>query len=474
AHEAIRPTAVERTPESVRQYLTEEQFKLYQLIWQRFVASQMKPALYEVTTVQVAAGRGLFQAKGRRVLFDGHTVLSGVEKAEDEQMLPALEPKQPLDLLKLEPTQHFTKPPPRYTEASLVRTMERLGIGRPSTYAPIIETIQQRGYVNQVERQFHATDLGIVVTDKLVQHFPQVLDVQFTSQMESELDKIEEAHADWLTILRNFYGPFKDALDKAGAEMTTVKEVTDEVCDKCGKPMAVRYSKHGKFLGCTGYPECKNLKPLADEAQMADEKCEKCGAPMVFKIWRKRRYVACTAYPTCKNMRQPGRPGSAEPKEPTKETGENCEKCGKPLVIRTGKRGPFIACSGFPKCRNAKPLPGSEAAPAQPPAGSEPAGGSLPKCEKCGAPMAIKVWKRRRFLACSAYPKCKNMKPAGGDAPKEPPKPTGENCEKCGQPLVIRTGPRGPFIGCSGYPKCRNAKPLPKPEPPTASPSDNA
>ncbi len=474
AHEAIRPTEVSRTPEDVKSHLTEDQYKLYTLIWKRFVASQMAPAKYLDTKVEIEAGPGVFLAKGCRMLFEGHTVLTG---HGDDKLLPPLETNQPLDLIKLNPEQKFTQPPPRYTEATLIKTLEREGIGRPSTYAPIISTIQQRGYVKVLQRVFHPTELGTLVTDKLVKHFPDIMDVRFTAHMEQELDRIEGEGEDWQKVLREFYEPFQADLQKAKDEMTSEKgeaKDSDVVCKQCGKPMVERWSKSGKFLGCSGYPECKFTMSLDEngapaEPKETDIKCEKCGKPMVIRRSKRGPFLGCSGYPECRNARPlpkegetpaPSPEGAAAPapddavQPPSApaapEVKQNCDLCGKPMVMRWSKRGPFLGCSGFPACRNIKPVSEGQAPP-------KPAAESGEKCEKCGSPMLIRRSARGRFLGCSKYPECKTTKPYKG--PSEPPQETGEKCDQCGKPMVVRTSARGKFIGCTGYPKCRNIKP---------------
>jgi len=394
AHEAIRPTSARRTPEQVRQFLTAEQFKLYDLIWRRFLASQMSDALYDVTNVDVRAGDGLLKAKGRVCTFDGHTRLSGARDDKDLQALPELTPGQKLDLLALDPSQHFTKPPPRYTEASLVRTLEREGIGRPSTYATIISTIQDRGYVKQAKRAFIATDLGIVVTDLLLGSFPDVMDIQFTSAMEEKFDKIEEERIDWVAVLDEFYKLFKADLDRAQTEMKSVKGavVEGEVCPECGKPLVERWSKLGRFLGCSGFPKCKYIKRDEEDGAAAatDVVCDKCGKPMALKDGRWGKFLGCTGYPQCKNTIKIGRDG--KPLPPPEPTDEVCEKCGSPMVIRTGRRGRFLACTGYPKCRNTKALP---------------TGVKCPR-EGCDGELIYRRGRGRRkgFFACTRYPDC--------------------------------------------------------------------
>ena len=394
AHEAIRPTVIEYTPESIKDYLTKDQYKLYELVWNRFVASQMKPAVYAVTDVEINAGKYMFKAKGRELLFDGHTILSGHEMEKDEQILPLLEKDQKLELMELLPTQHFTQPPPRYTEASLVKTLEKMGIGRPSTYATIISTIQERGYVKQEKRAFYATELGILVTGKLVEHFPRIMDVKFTSYMEDELDKIEEEKIDWVTVLKDFYNPFKIDLEKATGEMKSVKGITEgsnQTCSSCGQPMVIRWGKHGKFLGCSAFPKCKNTLPLDEKGepsqpQTTDQKCEKCGSAMLIKTSRHGKFLACSAYPNCKNTKSlTGETAKVEP------TNEKCEKCSSAMVIRLSKKGKFLACSAYPKCRNIKTLP---------------TGIKCPK-ENCGGELVSRRSKKGgAFFGCSKYPDC--------------------------------------------------------------------
>jgi DNA topoisomerase-1 len=347
AHEAIRPTYVERTPEAVKPYLTEDQFKLYRLIWRRFVACQMTPAVYDLTEAEILAGNYTFRAKGRVLIFPGHTLLSG--SAEDEA-LPELEEGQELELLELKPSQHFTEPPPRYSEATLVKALEKQGIGRPSTYAPIISTIQDRGYVKKEGSTLIPTELGILVTEKLVQHFSRIMDVEFTSSMEENLDKIEEARADWVSILKEFYGPFQGELTKASEEMQSEKGAVEEgvpPCKLCGSPMVVRWSKTGKFFGCSTYPECKFTMPLPSDGQPAPAgegpPCEKCGKPMALKRGPYGTFWGCTGYPECKHTKP-------------LTTGVKCpqEGCGGELVQRRSKKGrKFFGCSRYPECKYA-------------------------------------------------------------------------------------------------------------------------
>ncbi|MFW6066140.1 MAG: type I DNA topoisomerase, partial [Planctomycetota bacterium] len=301
AHEAIRPTDVRHTPERLRDVLNRDQYRLYELIWNRFVACQMSPAVWKVTEAEIVTTttdqqhEAVFKAMGRRLAFDGYMKVAGMPRT-GEQILPELSDDQPVAPAAIEPTQHFTQAPPRYTEASLVKALEAEGIGRPSTYASIIQTIEDRDYVRREDRSFHPTDLGTLVTDKLVKHFPRIFDVRFTSHLEDELDRVEEAEIDWVSVLREFYEPFKANLEAAGENMVHAKaeqEPSDYTCENCGKPMVYRFSKNGKYLACTGYPECKTTHPVDEKGQKVERKevdypCPECGkSPMVL---RRSRY----------------------------------------------------------------------------------------------------------------------------------------------------------------------------------------
>jgi len=484
AHEAIRPTDVNRTPESVNQYLDSDAARLYELIWNRFIASQMKPAIWNVTDVDVGAVSGeikaLLKARGRVLGYDGHTRVTGVRLGEGEQQLPPLAEGDPLDLKRLDETQHFTQPPPRYSEASLVRQLESEGIGRPSTYASIISTIQDRGYVEQKPNQFlrcedypacayvvpcdvdgkpmwpienhgrmstgcpkplvpregkrcmYATHLGEVVTDKLVRHFPKIMDSQFTSHMEDQLDDVEEAKVPWDQVVGEFWTPFEADLKKAGAEMESTKNTPVESagpCPTCGAPLVQRWSKHGPFLGCSKYPDCKYIRgaessgePRA-EPKPTEHKCDKCGATMLLRQNRRgESFLGCEKYPKCKSTLPCDKDGNPQRPEPT---GEVCDKCGAPMVIKNSRRGPFLACSAYPKCKNAKSLKAKgEAAE-----GAEGEG-------------KAKTARRPR----TSRPKAVE---------------TDRDCPNCGTKLVIRMGRRGPFLACPKYPKCKHAEDLP-------------
>ncbi len=439
AHEAIRPTSVTYTPERVKAFLSPEQQKLYELIWRRFVASQMSPAVYRTTTAKIEAGAGLFEAKGRRVVFEGYTALApdfrrkrskdeAKEKETDEngngngkdgdQELPKLAGDERLRCHDLTPSQHFTQPPPRYSEASLVRALEKEGIGRPSTYAPIIQTIQERGYVRQEKRRFHATQLGMAVTDILVQHFPQILDVSFTAGMEEKLDRVEEGEEDWVRLIDRFYKPFQERLDTAKEEAQPLKGQPapgGETCPECGGEMVIRYSKSGAFLGCAGYPDCKGTIPLpgegegdADEDETPLPPCPACGAPLTKKRSRFGAFLGCSKYPDCKQtvpLDRSGKPANV----PTIPEGErSCPTCGGGMQITSGRAGAWIHCPD-PACAVVRTLreDGSTEAVDLP---------SGVTCEKCQSPMIVRVSRRGPFLACSAFPKCRNTHPIGGKA----------------------------------------------------------
>ncbi|MBN1391872.1 MAG: type I DNA topoisomerase, partial [Sedimentisphaerales bacterium] len=363
AHEAIRPTDVDFTPSDLKQFLTAEQYKLYDLVWRRFVACQMASAKWEQTTLditsQTPAGQCWYRATGRIMVFDGFSRIWGTPS--NQQQLPELKQEQDLAVVDIKAEQHFTKPPARYTEASLVKALEKEGIGRPSTYAAIISTIEERGYVEQIDKKFFATELGEVVTDKLNEYFPKIMDIAFTRYMEEQLDKIEEQHLDWLRVLQEFYGPFKETIETATAEMKHAKaEVTpsEYKCPECGKKLVYRFGKNGRFLSCSSYPKCKFACPCDRDGKMLEEKtssvqCPVCGKAMVEKHGRFGPFLGCSDYPNCKTILKIDKQGNVlPPKKPAEPTGIKCYKCKEgELVIREGKRGPFLGCNKFPKCR---------------------------------------------------------------------------------------------------------------------------
>jgi DNA topoisomerase-1 len=469
AHEAIRPTDLTFTPDRLKGHLHHDQFRLYQLIYARFLASQMTPAVFTVTDVAIAAGAGIFKAQGKVLKFDGHRrVWPPGGKSEDE-LLPVLSVGQVLDLVALEATQHFTQPPPRYSEAALIKALEKEAIGRPSTYAPIIQTIQDRGYVEHKERRFHATELGIVVTDFLVQHFPKILDLKFTAHMEGELDDIATAKEDLVKVLDEFYYPFQDALKTAESRSERVQIPTSETCHVCGAPMLLKFGRTGQFLGCSKYPECKATRPVGGapraEAVESQHACPKCAKPLLIRENKRgEKFYSCSGFPDCKESFNIDAEGNPVPS--VVETEYTCEKCGRPMALRQGTRGVFLGCTGYPKCRNA--LPVDEHLKPVPPVKIEVA------CSKCGAPMAVRRGRRGSFLGCTAYPKCRGTAPLPEDLKDQLAEQAGpsateaaaglkaipieETCEECGSPMVARRSRRGYFLGCSTYPKCKGTR----------------
>ncbi len=348
-HEAIRPTSVYRTPESLQGHLSPEEVKLYTLVWQRFAASQMTPAVIATTTLDAKAAQHTLRATGSRIKFDGFLKLFGGDEngKEPENIIPDIHEGDPLKLQEISPNQHFTQPPPRYSEATLIKELEEKGIGRPSTYASIMGTIIDREYVESIERKLHPTKLGKIIASALTEHFPKIMDVDFTASMEENLDAIEAGKMNYLELLRKFYGPFNDALTAAEKNMKSYKteEATDEKCEKCGKPMVIKYGRFGRFMACSGYPECKNTKEIgAGSGEKAPEgtgeKCAVCGeGEMVVKAGRFGRFLACSNYPTCKTTRPI-------------TTGIKCPKgCGGELAEKKTKKGrTFYGCTSYPKC----------------------------------------------------------------------------------------------------------------------------
>lgn len=372
AHEAIRPTQPSRTPESVRKFLENDQFRLYELIWQRFMASQMADAVFDTLTVDIAAAGYLFRASGHTLRFPGFLAVYGevadedAKKEPDEEgkTLPPLKKGDKLDLKELKPEQHFTEPPPRFNEASLVRTLEEHGIGRPSTYAPIIHTIVERGYVRLEERRFYPTELGKVVDAQLCAHFPEIVNVDFTAKIEEQLDRVAEGQAVWTEVLQSFYGPFEKDLAKAEGAMERVEikpTPTNEKCPKCESPMVLRENRFGRYLACTRYPECRSTIAVDRQGQKVvpqatNEVCPNCGKALVLRFRGRTRFLACSGYPECKTTFSVDRNGQKIIRPKPEPTDEKCQKCGKMMLKRVGYRGPFLACSGFPKCRNIRPL----------------------------------------------------------------------------------------------------------------------
>ena len=394
AHEAIRPTSIQRPPDSLRPFLSREQLNLYTLIWERMLASQMADSISEATTVDIdsvcqqSASVYNFRATGSVLRFAGFRMvyLEGRDDTsndtENGNTLPPLSAGDALNCSKLEANQHFTEPPPRYTEATLIRAMEERGIGRPSTYAPTIGTLVDRNYVERERNRLTPTQLGMTVTDLLTEHFTDVMDLDFTAKMEEELDGVAQGEREWVPMLRDFYDPFHEAIDKANETFSRAEE-TDEVCEKCGQPMAIKTGRFGRFLACTGYPKCRNTKDLGDNPgtpfeEATDEVCEKCERPMVIRTGRYGRFLACTGYNAeenpCDNRRNI-----------LNKIGVLCPDCGGDLVERRARgRGgrPFWGCSRYPSCEfiiNRRPVP--------------------KPCPQCGKMM---VQKNRNDIACTS------------------------------------------------------------------------
>jgi len=373
AHEAIRPTNVELSPRKIGNALSPDQLRLYTLIWERFVSCQMVAAQWDATSVLIKGGSNpaqlcTFRASGRVLVFDGFYKATGVPQSADEQTLPGLTPEKPVAPFAMDVAQKFTSPPPRYSEASLIKMLESEGIGRPSTYASIISVIQDRNYVEKIDGgRFGATDLGEVVTDKLVEAFPEILNVGYTREMETQLDKVEEDHIDWVEMLRKFYGPFKKALGIAETELKHAKAETVPApeqykCPTCGSGLVYRFGKNGRFLSCATYPECKYASPVDREgvprpaAETVDVACAKCSAPMTKRIGRFGAFLGCSRYGEkenpCDGILNLDKKGKVvAPSPPPLVTALACDKCGKPMNLRNGVRGPWLGCSGFPKCR---------------------------------------------------------------------------------------------------------------------------
>ncbi len=446
AHEAVRPTDVTRTPEQVRRYLEDDMYKLYRMIWQRFVASQMAPAVFDQTTIDIAAADYTFRASGSVLKFNGFLAAYEIDReelekedADDEgsRALPRVSEGEALRLAgpdaiaqieaaKGKPVrgeQHFTEPPPRYTEASLVKDLEEKGIGRPSTYAAIISTIVEREYVNKDQGRFTPTLLGEKVTALLVKSFEDIFDVTFTARMEEELDEIEEGKLPWKRSVHEFYDRFEKDLDKAKDEMESYKAgiPTDITCEKCGKgKLLERISRHGFFLGCERYPDCDFIRDLTSdlageevESENTVEYCENCGKEMTIKRGRFGPFLACTGYPECKTTRRLVA-GTRKARQPDEPLDEKCPECSSQLVKKHGRYGEFIGCSGYPKCKYIR---------------SKTLG---IKCPKCGEGEFVerraKKGRMRVFYGCSKYPECDFTTPH---------RPIDEKCPKCGAHFIV-------------------------------------
>ena len=356
AHEAIRPTFAFRTPDKIKQFLNSDQYKLYKLIWQRFLQSQMKAAVLNSKTIEITAQKDsrsyLFKSTGTQIIFEGFLILAPAKEKNDYLSIPGLSLNEELNLFKLIPSQHFTKPPARYTDASLVKALEEKGIGRPSTYAPIISTIMKRHYVTREKGAFCPTHLGDVVNNMLIKFFPHVLDAKFTARMEDELDKVEEGQMGWQDVLLDFYSPFSAKLAVAQKKMQDLKkneQATGYKCELCGRKMVLKWSRRGRFLSCAGFPKCRNAKPIKEKGEGAFEVLE------------------------------------------DEKTDQVCEQCGKPMIIKHSRHGRFLSCSGYPKCKNAKPIP---------------TGVKCPQ-EGCDGQLLERYSRKRVFYGCSNYPNCK-------------------------------------------------------------------
>jgi DNA topoisomerase-1 len=435
AHEAVRPTDAMRAPEDVRKYLDTDLFKLYQLIWQRFVASQMLPAVFDQTTIDISAGDYTFRATGSVQKFDGYLRVyqrpaSVTDREEDEKedegegrALPQVAEGQALRLDKIRPDQHFTEPPPRYNDATLVKELEEDGIGRPSTYASIISTIVEREYVTKNQGRFSPTMLGERVSVLLVKSFEDIFDVGFTARMEEELDEIEEGRRPWREAVKEFWEKFVVDLGKADDEMLSYKAgiPTGKKCEKCGQgELLERISRHGFFLGCSRYPECDFIQDLSPElpeetgGESKIEYCDNCGKEMAIKRGRFGTFLACTGYPDCKTTRRLVQ-GTRIAHQPDEILAELCALCGKNLVKKSGRFGEFIGCSGYPKCKYTRPITLGI------------------KCPKCGEGEFVrrgfaKGRRRMSFFGCSRYPDCDFTTPH---------EPIAEPCPKCGAPFIV-------------------------------------
>jgi DNA topoisomerase-1 len=457
AHEAIRPTSMAFSPEVVEKYLAEDEMKLYRLIWNRFVASQMMPALFDQTTIDVAAtGKNgveyTFRATGSVLKFDGFLKVyqEGKDSSdeEDEELkhrLPAVSEGEVLRFKAIKPEQHFTEPPPRYNEATLVKRLEADGVGRPSTYASILSTIQEREYVKKEGGRFTPTELGMVVTDLLLESFDDIFDVTYTARMEQELDDIEDGKLDWRVAMGEFYERFERDIKHAEEHMTDIKRMekpTDLTCEKCGKPLVIKWGKHGSFIACTGYPECTYTRELTvdlpdvDKVDLAEqgeeEYCENCGRPMVLKKGRFGTFLACTGYPDCKTTKQIG----GEQKKADQPLDEKCPQCDSNLVLKYGRFGEFTACSNYPKCKYVK---------------QKTIGVKCPECSE-GDIIERRSKKGKTFYGCNRYPDCSFV--AWG-------KPIAEKCPECGSPYMVEKWLKaGPVWQCPNA-ECKYKKEAP-------------
>jgi len=394
AHEAIRPTSVYRTPEKVKPYLTNDQFALYELIWKRFVASLMAPAKYSTITAEIDADGNVLRASGSKLVFEGFFKIWERENDDQEEEIIPLDEGDRLDYVSSEVIRHETQPPPRYTEATLIKELEEKGIGRPSTYATIVDTIQTRGYVEQRDHKLYPTPLGLAINELLKAHFKKIVDEKYTAEMEKHLDEIEEGKAQWVPVVRAYYEPLVQMIKEADKQ---VSNHTGEICPECGKgELVLRASRHGQFLGCTNYPECRYIKPLSGESVVVveiDETCPECGRKLVKRKSRYGEFIGCSGYPKCRYVRPIP---VQENTNNLARVGAKCPSCGSELVWRKGPYGWFIACSSYPECSFVAGRNGQVAYLEE-------------KCPKCGGRVEIRKGRFGFFGRCENYPTCNGI-----------------------------------------------------------------
>jgi DNA topoisomerase-1 len=456
AHEAIRPTSMEYSPDDVAKYLAEDELKLYRLIWNRFVACQMAPAVFDQTTIDISA-RGkdasdyLFRATGSVLKFGGFLRVyeEGKDQVDEEDeetkhRLPAVAEGEHLKFRHLLPEQHFTEPPPRYNEATLVKKLEADGVGRPSTYASILSTIQEREYVKKEGGRFYPTELGRVVTGLLLENFDDIFDIQYTARMEEELDEIEAGKIPWREAIGEFYERFDKDLKHAEEHMTDIKRMerpTGLTCEKCGKDLVIKWGRHGSFIACTGYPDCTYTRELTvdlpdvdkvDLSEQGDEEyCENCGRPMVLKKGRFGTFFACTGYPDCKTTK----PIGGTQKKPDVQLDEKCPQCGSNMVLKTGRFGEFTACGNYPTCKHVK---------------QKTIGMKCPECSD-GEVVERRSKRGKTFYGCNRWPDC-NFVTWG--------KPVQEKCPECGGPYMVEKWLKaGPVLQCPNA-DCKHKQPM--------------
>ena len=380
AHEAIRPTMLDFTPQIAKEYLSADELKLYTLIYNRFLASQMEDAVFETQTIYFKSPSSMFKASGRKLLFDGFYKVLGNE--DKDKLLPELNEGEEAKLTKIEANQHFTEPPSRYTEASLIKTLESLGIGRPSTYAPTIALLQTRNYIELEKKAIKPTEIAFKVIEVLEKHFPDIVDSNFTAKMEEELDEIANAKKDWQKVLKEFYDPFIELIEKGKKEIKSQKVAIPigRSCPECGSELVKRKGRFGEFIACSAFPKCKYTEQLEANKEV-DEVCEKCGSPMVIKQGPRGKFLACSAYPKCKNTKPLA-------KNEPKKLDVKCPECGGEIVERFSKRGKFFGCANYPECRFISKF--------------EPVD---KKCSECGYMMAKRTYRNKEVYECI---KCKH------------------------------------------------------------------